>query len=191
MSHAIYQTSAFILKSKNMRESNKLLILYTERFGLIYTTTQSIRELKSKMRFHSNALSLVKIDLVRGRNIWRITGIHEQESSFQFVGTDAYSILGKSSSLLLRLCSGEEPHEKIWQNIELLFKHLQNSTLENSEVLEIIFASRLLYHLGYWDDQESFITTENPYLAEVFADVMTGKNSYIQKINQGIIDSQL
>ena len=64
-----------------MRESNKLVVLYTREFGLIYASTQSIRELKSKMRFHTNALSLVDVDVIRGRDIWKITGIHENISS--------------------------------------------------------------------------------------------------------------
>jgi len=43
MSHAIYQTKAVILSSKNMRESNKLLVFLTEKFGLIIITRIEIK----------------------------------------------------------------------------------------------------------------------------------------------------
>lgn len=194
MSHAIYQTKAIILKTKNMRESNKLLVLYTERFGVIYAAMQSVRELKSKMKYHSNTLSLVTVDLVRGRDIWRITGIHEQYSSLVFAVQESYPLLHRFAVLLLRLCRGEDAHQQVWDDILALYTYTQENETLNTETfaaLEIIFVARLLYFLGYWDSEESFIITENPCDTELFSIVLNNKKKYIQRINQGIVDSQL
>src|SRR5690606_33112169 len=92
MSHAIYQTPALILKTKNMREANKLIILYTRQFGLLFVSSQSIRVLSSKMRFHTSSLSLVDVDLVEGRDIWKLTGIHENISALTLAGTSWYDL---------------------------------------------------------------------------------------------------
>ncbi len=194
MSHAIYQTPAIILKTKNMRESNKLIILYTERFGLIYASTQSIRELKSKMRFHTNTLSLVTVDLVRGRDIWKITGIHEEHSSLQFAGTSWYELADTVSGVLLRLCNGEEAHEKLWQDIRALYaliKKHQEGTSESHDVIEIIMLGRTLYHLGYWEGEEQSIHSTVPFNPENYQEVVGNKKIFVQKINQGINRSQL
>ncbi|MFT6361325.1 MAG: DNA repair protein RecO [Candidatus Paceibacteria bacterium] len=193
MSHAIYQTPALILKTKNMRESNKLLTLYTERFGIVYASTQSIRALKSKMRFHTNALSLVNVDLVRGRDIWKLTGIHENMSSFNFVGTDAYLLLHKISALIRRLCNGEEAHDEIWTDIGNLYRYLDEGTSSeiNFELIEIIFVVRLLYQLGYWEGEETFLSITNPFINEIIETLEVNKPYLIQRINEGIGSSQL
>lgn len=190
MSHAIYQTPAIILKTKNMRESNKLIVLYTQKFGLIYCVTQSVRELKSKMRYHTNRYSLVTVDLVRGRDIWRITGIHEDTSSLTFAGSMWYELVAKFSQLLNRLCSGEDPQQSLWENIAYLFSIHKNITPENSEYYEIIFTIRTLNILGYWDGKESFLDNQD-YKKEYFDYIDLHKRNLIQTINQRMLDTQL
>jgi len=190
MSHAIYQTSAIILKTKNMRESNKLLVLYTEKFGLIYCVTQSVRELKSKMRYHTNRYSLVTVDVVEGRDIWRITGIHENISSLSFAGGLWYELLSNFSQLIRRLCSGEEPNREIWQNIEYLYCNYTDINASNYSYYEIIFTIRLLHHLGYWDGKEDFLNRLD-YHQGYFDSIESHKISLITNINQRIHDTQL
>jgi len=194
MSHAIYQTSALILTTKNMRESNKLLTLYTERFGIIYASTQSIRALKSKMRFHTHALSLVDVDLVRGRDIWKLTGIHEKKPAFNFVGTDAYTLIYNMSALLRRLCNGEESHDEIWKDIEQMYNFLdlkETHSPEFFEIIEIVFVARLLYQLGYWEGEQEFLHIKNPFNKEIIEKLDVNTSYLINRINEGIQSSQL
>jgi recombinational DNA repair protein (RecF pathway) len=190
MSHAIYQTSAIILKTKNMRESNKLLVLYTEKFGLVYCVTQSVRELKSKMRYHTNRYSLVTVDLVQGRDIWRMTGIHENVSSLGFAGTLWYELLSNFTQLINRLCSGEESSHEIWQNIEYLYKNHHDINESNHVYYEIIFTIRLLQNLGYWDGKEDFLQGFD-YRQDCFDSIENNKIHLIGRINQRIHDTQL
>jgi len=194
MSHAIYQTRALVLKTKNMRESNKLITLYTKRFGLIYAAVQSVRKLESKMRFHVHTLSIVDIDLVEGRDIWRITGIHEYHPSHGFAGTSWYELADRIAHILMRLCAGEEPHEQLWKDISSLYilihKH-QDTEAESHQVIELIMISRTLYHLGYWEGEELFIHDPEPFSPACYKEVLSDKKKIMQKINQGIQDSQL
>ena len=189
MSHAIYQTRALILKTKNMRESNKLLVLYTERFGLIYVSTQSVRDLKSKMRFHTNTLSLVTVDVVQGRDIWKLTGIHEEYSSITLAGTSWYELLTRMASLIVRLSSGEEPNMDVWNDIVRLYEHIPIE--EPSESIELLFVTRLLHALGYWEGSEPWLFTEHPFSADMYAEVTASRSTIIKKINTAIQNSQL
>ena len=143
MSHAIYQTSAIILRTKNMRESNKILTLYTQRFGLIYATLQSVRKETSKMKFHTQLYSLVVVDVVRGRDIWRITGIHEKYSSFSFLESPWYVLIDRIGSTTLRLCRGEEPEPQLWNDYELLYQYVAEGN-EYESVIEQLYIC-LLY----------------------------------------------
>lgn len=190
MSHAIYQTPAIILKTKNMRESNKLVVLYTQKFGLIYCITQSIRELKSKMRYHTNRYSLVTVDLVQGRDIWRITGIHEDASAINFAGTIFYELISKFTQLLIRLCNSEESYPELWDDLDFLYRHQDLINDDNQDIYEIIFTIRTLSVLGYWDGNEPFLG-DTPFAADNFDFVKNKKTLLIHTINQRLQDTQL
>lgn len=197
MPHAIYQTPAFVLKTTNMRESNKLAMLYTRDFGLIYVSAQSIREERSKLKAHLHAHSLVSVDVVRGRDIWRLTGIHEEQSSLQLSSSPWYPLLDRYATSLLRLCPGEEANEELWQDIAKLFaliaQYQHNKTLSKPLIshIEIILMARALDHLGYWSGKEPVIESQEIYNQELANYVQGHKQSLIKNINQGLQRSQL
>ena len=62
------------------------------------------------MKAYLQSYSLVEIDLVRGRDIWRLTGIHEDLPSLPLVSGSWYPLLEKLASVVYRLCPGEEAH---------------------------------------------------------------------------------
>ncbi len=191
MSHTIYHTRALILKTKNMRESNKLVYLYTERFGFIYASIQSVRELKSKMRYHLHLYSIVEIDLVSGRNIWRITGLNEIRSSFCFVNTKWYGLVSLFSDTLIRLCTGEERNEQLWNEIILFFNEIKEGDNNLLHEYEIIIMIRTLFTLGYWEEEDITLEVKGPYSENILNHVKKHKLKYIIKINDSFNDSQL
>jgi len=191
MSHAIYQTPALILKTKNTRESNKLVYLYTQKFGLIYANMQSLRDLKSKMRYHMHPYSLVDVDLVSGKNIWRITGIHEKISSFEIVHSPWYRLIALVSDVFIRLCRGEEENEILWDNIVLLFDNFIKKNEVYIKEYESIIMVRILHALGYWNSEDKILQVKNPYQEEIFQYIKDNHILYIKKINQSLYDSQL
>lgn len=192
MSHAIYQTQAIVLGSRNFKESNKLITLFTREFGLLRAHTQSSRELKSKMRAHLGTLSVVDVDLVRGRDMWRMTGIHTRTSGVSLVQHYLYSTYVKIADILKRLLVGEDPHTELFNDIISFFDLATDTTLSRfiSEI-EIIMMARILNHLGYWNDDSSYITDPDPYKPEVFQWVSEQRSVLVQKINHGLEISQL
>lgn len=194
MSHEIHQTKAMILRSKGMRESNRLLILYTEAFGLVYVSAQSIRDIKSKMRFHTNRLSLVTVDLVEGRDVWRLTGIHEEVSSMTFADNSWYPVLDRIASVLLRLCRGEEANEALWDDLEFLYNLVNQGEPSDQTMLdelEIAIVARILYHVGYWSGEEEVVTSDPADILNHLKEVSQKRTLFIKRINQGIEASQL
>ncbi len=190
MSHAVYQTQAVVLRSKNMRESNKILTLYTQSFGLIYATLQSVREGKSKMKYHTQLHSLIIVDLVRGRDIWRIVGVHEQYSSFSFLGTPWYSMIDRISSITLRLCKGEEPEPQLWRDYEQLHRYIHDQNRYHASI-EQLYVIRILYVLGYWDGEESFLLEENPLRESILLSVEQEIQRLNYQINTSLQETQL
>ena len=71
--HHIHHTEAFVLGSSPKGEDSKLLRLYTRELGLVYAHAQAVRKLSSKLRFTLQDFSRASVDLVRGKEIWRVT----------------------------------------------------------------------------------------------------------------------
>jgi len=176
-----------------MRESNRLLVLYTEAFGLVYVSAQSIREIKSKMRFHTSRLSLVTVDLVEGRDVWRLTGIHEEVSSMTFADSPWYPMLDRIASVVFRLCRGEEANQALWNDIAFLYDRVTSMTDSESllDTIEIAIVARILYHVGYWSGEEDIVTKESSDIMNHLDYVVQHRPSFIKRINQGIEASQL
>ena len=126
--HHIYHTHGFILGSRNKGEANKMLTIYTREMGLVRAMVQGIRLHKSKLRFSLQDFSYATIDLVRGKDIWRVTSA-KNISSFPFARTSRSSLLiiVHVSSLLERLCDGEESNEKIFDD----FVRIKNDKTKN------------------------------------------------------------
>ena len=71
--HHIYHTEGIILGSKNYGEAGKYYSIFTRDLGMIYASAQGVRKMSSKLRFILQDFSYVKVDLVQGRDFWRVT----------------------------------------------------------------------------------------------------------------------
>lgn len=184
--HHIYTTKAFILHSSPYGEAGKYLTLFTNDFGLIGATIQGIRNIKSKLRYHIQDYTFSNISLVRGKDIWRVTGAHE----IGIGGTNKILQL-KIFKLLRRMLHGEEKNEKLFKIVEDLYS---NSFDENDiEYIEYLTVFRILYLLGYIDNKEDFkeYLIDNNINTEILDKIKKHKAIFIKTINSALKESQL
>ena len=111
--HHIYTTPAFVIHSSPHGESGKFLLLFTRDFGMIGATAQGIRLGTSKLRYHIQDFDFSSISIVRGKEVWRITGAHELEHTKNTI------VHLKILKFLKRLLHGEEKNEKLFEIIVL------------------------------------------------------------------------
>ncbi len=197
MSHTIYTTEGFILKSANFGEANKYFFIFTKDFGLIKAAAQSVRHLKSKLRYGLEDLSLAQISVVRGREIWRLTSV---EKKLNLKDIENISLINRIFSLLLRLLHGEEKNDFLFNSLKegmnFLTQNEINKTKLDSETLanfECIMALRILSALGYIGklaDFEQFVTS--PYFTlEIMAKMSILKTQAILEINKSLKETHL
>jgi DNA repair protein RecO (recombination protein O) len=192
MSHNIYNTEGFILKSVNFGEANKYLFVFTKDFGLIKAAVQGVRHLKSKLRYNLEEYSLGQVSVVRGREIWRVTSA---EKKLTIRETENFLLISRIFSLLIRLLHGEEKND-------LLFNSLRNGVVFLSETkmsekdrasFECIMALRILSALGYigaLGDFDQF--TASPYFTPELLLVMSAlKSRAILEINKSLKETHL
>jgi len=195
--HTIYTTEGFILKSANFGEANKYFFIFTKDFGLIKAAAQSVRHLKSKLRYGLEDLSLAQISVVRGREIWRLTSA---EKKLNLKDTENILLVNRIFSLLLRLLHGEEKNDFLFDSLKegmnFLTQNEINKTKLDSETLanfECIMALRILSALGYIGklaDFEQFVTS--PYFTpELMAKMSILKTQAILEINKSLKETHL
>ena len=154
--HHIYTTKAIIIKSIPIGEANKYYFFLTEDLGFIRATAQSVRLDKSKLKGHLQDFCFVKISLVKGKDIWRITNVETIEAGNFLDDVNKLICIKNIFALLLRLLHGEEKNEPLFRSIESFYNFLLKNDLSQNSIknLETITVLRILYNLGYF--KESF-----------------------------------
>jgi DNA repair protein RecO (recombination protein O) len=155
--HHIYHTEAFVLGSRNVGEANKMLSLYTRELGLVYAHAQGIRLGKSKLRFGLQDFSHATVDLVQGKDIWRVTSGVAIQSYGLRLNPQSLKIIASVAKLLERLCVGEEPIPEIFDDLIATVTHLTHDHIqENYETIELVLVLRILHNLGYIGRTDTF-----------------------------------
>jgi len=183
--HHIYTTKAFVVHSSPHGEAGKFLLLFTKDFGMVGVTAQGIRLLQSKLRYHVQDSSFSTVSIVRGKEVWRLTGAYELQK------TKSNILYTKILKILRRLIPGEEKNENLFDIVEELY----STDVAESEydTVEGITVLRILNTLGYVrsnDDISIFLNDKviNPQLISEFIKI---KSKAISIINEGLKQSQL
>ncbi len=184
--HHLYTTPSFIIHSSPYGESGKFLLLFTKDFGMIGATAQGIRLIQSKLRYHTQDYSFSNISIVRGKDMWRLTGAEALNISIK-----ARSLHIKILKLLKRLLHGEEKNEKLFKIVELLFTSEIDE--KDFDIVECVTVLRILDSLGYirnTEKLESFLT-DNQINDEILVKAQASKSHIVQIINSALKESQL
>ncbi|MFA7191963.1 MAG: DNA repair protein RecO [Candidatus Paceibacterota bacterium] len=193
--HHIYHTHGFIISSRASGEANKMLSIYTRELGLVRAMAGGIRLAKSKLRYTLQDMSYAKIDLVKGRDIWRVTSA-TTISSFPLARSKKESIvfMSRVSALIDRLCRGEEGNDEVFDLIIQSFLLLddENFNHESLSALELHTVLSIVHSLGYVGDSDDM----HDYIGGIFDKdkihkLLSEKKSIISHINRALRESGL
>lgn len=195
--HHIYHTPGFILKSSSYGEANRYYKIFTKDQGLITASAQGVRFLKSKLRFSLQDFSFSDFSLVRGKELWRVTGASKRANIYESLkGEPAiFNIFVRSFSLLERLLAGEERNIELFLVLEEAFNFVSSGKCEKAILknFEYLLVLRILYRLGYLGESPDYsLFVESPYFDEkVLADFGGVLGGALRTINESLKESQL
>lgn len=154
MSHHIYNTKAFIISTLPNGESDVIVTMFTEDFGLISAIAKGLRDMKSKLRYSLQELSYGTVALVRGREFWRITNAATEISLFNKALTPMSR--NNLASILLfvkRFSPGEDKNLDISESLKhassFLFRQQKELSVNDINTVEQITKMRIMFSLGY------------------------------------------
>ena len=152
----IYQTEGMILGGTNQREANRFFYIFSENFGLLRATAQSVREVKSKLRYGLQDFSLSQFALARGKGAWRITNVACHGNLYYALRAEKEKlrIVARLASLLKQLLPNEIENKNLYQIVRTAVSFLETTSLtaENIEDFEKIILLRILRDLGYFNE---------------------------------------
>lgn len=135
--------------------------LFTRDFGLIFAKATSVRKLESKLRAHLQSARMVQVTLVKGKEIWRITG-GEEMPSITFLCKDAVI-------LLERFVRGEGTQKRLFDHVHTL---IQQSSFDE-RISRLLLYYLILVDLGYADARLIGAETIAEYISWSIDDLYT------------------
>lgn len=191
--HHIYHTEGIILGNKNYGEAGKYYPIFTRDLGMIYASAQGVRKISSKLRFILQDFAYVKVDLVQGKDFWRITSASKTNKLEQLSkNRETLLVVSNIGKLLKRLLAGVEPNQALFYDLINGFSVLEKSGKEELQNIEIILVLRILNNLGYIGDNAMLQNLiKSPFEENLIFEVSKSKSQVLNQINKALKETHL
>jgi len=192
--HHIYHTEGIILSSKNSGEAGKYYALFTRDLGMVYASASGVRKMSSKLRYILQDYSLVKVDLVRGKDFWRLTSATKSNNLEEVTkNTKTLAVVTRVAKLLKRLLAGEDANEALFLDVVSGLTILEKcKTGEETRNIEVVLVLRILGHLGYIGEGENVESLiKSPFEQSLVFEVAKSRPEILNQINKALKETHL
>ncbi|MFL0267843.1 DNA repair protein RecO [Candidatus Clostridium radicumherbarum] len=147
---SIFKTKAIVIKSMDLKESDKLLWLFTEKLGKVSAVARGARKSKSKLLPLSLPFCFGEFVLFRGKSMYSINE-GEISNSFQSLLNDFESLTYASylCELIDIALVEEESNRELFKEFISAFYLLQNNAVD-FKLLISAFEIKLIIESGYY-----------------------------------------
>lgn len=122
MSIEKYTTEAFILREYERDENDMVYKVWTRDFGIIFVLARSIRKITAKLRMAIKKNDFAMITIVKGKDVWRLTGAEEYNRSNHLIKGD-WQFKAKKiiSEAVNKLIEEKKTYKKLFDRLESIF----------------------------------------------------------------------
>jgi recombinational DNA repair protein (RecF pathway) len=153
MSIEKYTTKAFILKEYERDENDFVYKVWTRDFGIIFVLARSIRKINAKLRMVIKKNDFILVTLVKGKDIWRLTGGEEQNRIL--INSNWESKSKKIiAEIVNRLIEEKKTYKKLFDRLESIFISKEDYnifSLFDTNKFKILIYYIVLVDTGYAD----------------------------------------
>lgn len=165
MAYHVYTTKGLVLYGGAQGETDKYFSIFTEELGLVFVLGKGIRKSESKLKSHTDDLTLGEFSFVRGKKGFRLIGARGVEQIWKAFKNEPTKrkVLITVLQTLVMLLAGEEPNKELFTIFTNALAFLQETQLTHSEInaWKGVTLLRILSILGYGNfaAYESLIAT--------------------------------
>ena len=179
--------------SKNYGEAGKYYSIFTRDLGMVYASAQGVRKISSKLRFVLQNFSYIKVDLVQGKDFWRVTSASKTnalERLFENSGT--LEVVSNVAKLLKRLLAGIEPNKTLFVDLINGLSVLEKSEKKDLRNIEAIIVLRILNNLGYIGGDEVLQNLiKSPFEDSLIFEISKSRSEVLTQINKALKETHL
>ena len=153
----VYSTPAIVLRQRRLGDADKILTLFTARFGKLEAVAKGVRKTRSKLAGHVEPLTQATFQLARGRSLDVVTQVETIES-FQPLrdDLDRLSRALYACELLDKFTEPREDHFDLYRLLLDTLRRLQ--TRDDLDTPLRFYEMALLDVLGYRPELEECVT---------------------------------
>lgn len=159
MSPRTYSSKGFVLSKKNYSEADRLITIFSQKYGKLTLIAKGVRKTKSKKRGHLEIFSQINFSATKTKGMDILTEV-ETINNYKKIRDNL-----KKVSLAYYFCEvvskisreGEENNE-IYKILEIVFEKLKTET--KLKKLKTDFIYNLLVKLGYWPRGKKIIDAD-------------------------------
>lgn len=179
--------------SKNYGEAGKCFYIFTRDLGMIYASASGIRKMSSKLRFVLQDFAYVRIDLVQGKDFWRVTSASKTNTLEGILkNPGAYGVFSNIANLLKRLLAGVEKNEVLFTDLISGLSILEKSEENDLRNIEAIIVLRILNNLGYIGGDEMLQNLiKSPFEEDLVFEASKSRSQILQQINKALKETHL
>jgi DNA repair protein RecO (recombination protein O) len=160
----VYSTPAVVLRQRRLGDADKVLTLYTARFGKLDAVAKGLRRTRSRMAGHVEPLTQANVQLARGKSLDVLTQVEAIES-FQTIRGDL-DRLSRGLYVAELLDKITEPREEHFDLYRLLLDTLRRIDARDDFDTPVRFYEvGLLDTLGYRPELDVCVTCRRPLAA--------------------------
>ena len=192
--HTIYHTDAFVLKVLPSGEANARVWLFTRDMGLIVASVQGVRKAGAKLMSSLIEYSYIRVDLVKGREVWRLISASMLQQIVADIQNPIYRRpFVRSISFVDRLVVGEGmEHIDLFLHLGILGDFLQQASVISPEVVDTLSLWKIATMLGYIavepEDEKFF---DMPFAEAVCLVQESDMKMMIRKVHESLISAHL
>ena len=161
---------------------------------MIYASAQGVRKMSSKLRFMLQDFAYLKIDLVQGKDFWRVTNVSKTNKLEQITKqSEHFVVFFNIARLLKRLLAGVEPNPALFLDLlNGLFILEKSETKEELHNIEVIIVLRILNNLGYIGENETLQNIiKSPFEEDLIFEVSRSRTKILSAINKALKETHL
>lgn len=190
------------MSSRNFGEAGRHYSIFTRDLGMITATASGVRKISSKLRYVLQDFAYLKIDLVQGKNIFRVTNASKTNMLEQIIKhPDTFKVFANIARLLKRLLVGIESNEELFIDLLHGLSVLEKVAGRNKSFLsekndlrniEIIIVLRILNNLGYIGEDDTLENLiKSPFEENLVFEVSKDRIKILQEINRALKETHL
>ena len=192
--HHIHHTEGIILGSKNFGETGRYYSIFTRDLGMLYASAQGVRKMSSKLRFVLQDFSYVKVDLVQGKDFWRVTSATKTNLLGEITKKrENLAVFANVARLLKRLLAGVEPNQELFTDLlNGLFVLEKSESSEDLRNIEMIIVLRILNNLGYIGGSDAMQKLiRSPLESDLVFEISKHRSQVLSLINKTLKETHL